>query len=133
MLNRIYVSKEVDQRLRLLKSRTGLTPNLICRLGFCLSLAQSGVPDIQLYSDSQGKEFNRSTLTGQWDPLFFALLRERLDKDGLNQETDMESQFKAHISPRSRDPKKVQYSKPRVKLLIVILTICAELRNDDLF
>jgi DNA sulfur modification protein DndE len=98
MLNRIYVSKEVDQRLRLLKSRTGLTPNLICRLGFCLSLAQSGVPDIQLYSDSQGKEFNRSTLTGQWDPLFFALLRERLDKDGLNQETDMESQFKAHIS-----------------------------------
>jgi len=98
MLNRIYLSKEVDQRLRTLKARTGLTPNLICRLGFCLSLAEPGVPDIQLYSDGHGREFNRSTLTGQWDALFFALLRERLARDGLDLEVDLEPQFKAHIS-----------------------------------
>jgi len=97
-LNRIYVSEEVDLRLRNLKGRTGLTPNLLCRLGFCLSLAEPGIPDLQLYSDSQAREFNRYTLTGQWDLFFFSLLRERLAQDGMDLEADLESQFKAHLS-----------------------------------
>ncbi len=97
-LSRIYVSKDVDQALRTLKARTGLTPNLICRYGFCLSLAEPGIPDPQLYADGQAREFNRYTLTGQWDIFFFALLRERLVKDGLDLETDLEPQFKSHLS-----------------------------------
>ncbi len=97
-LNRIYVGKEVDLRLRNLKARTGLTPNLLCRLGFCLSLAEPGIPDPQLYTDGQAREFNRYTLTGQWDLFFFSLLRERLIRDGLDPEADLESQFKAHLS-----------------------------------
>lgn len=97
-LNRIYVGEEIDQRLRNLKARTGLTPNLICRLGFCLSLGEPGVPDPQLYADSQAREFNRYTLTGQWDMFFFALLRERLIRDDLHLETDLEAQFKAHLN-----------------------------------
>ena len=96
--SRVYVGKDVDLRLRNLKARTGLTPNLLCRLGFCLSLAEPGIPDLELYSDGQGREFNRYTLTGQWDVFFFALLRERLFHDGLNAEEDLEAQFKAHLS-----------------------------------
>ncbi len=96
--NRIYVSDEVDQRLRLLKTRTGLTPNLLCRLGFFLSLTEAIIPDPQLYADGQVREFNRYTLTGQWDAFFFALLRERLVQDGLNAEADLEAYFKAHLS-----------------------------------
>jgi len=97
-LNRIYVGEEVDMRLRNLKARTGLTPNLLCRLGFCLSLAEPGIPDPQLYGDGQAREFNRYTLTGQWDLFFFSLLRERLVQDGLDLEADLEVQFKAHLS-----------------------------------
>ena len=97
-LNRIYVGDEVDLRLRILKARTGLTPNLLCRLGFCLSLAEPGIPDPKLYADGQAREFNRYTLTGQWDQFFFALLRERLVQDGLDPKADMEVQFKAHLS-----------------------------------
>ncbi len=97
-LNRIYVSKEVDQSLRTLKARTGLTPNLLCRLGFCLSLAEPETPNPDLYSDAQGREFNRYTLTGQWDLLFFSILKERLTQDGLEPETALEAQFKAHLS-----------------------------------
>src|SRR5258708_36495552 len=96
--NRIYVGDEVDQRLRLLKTRTGLTPNLLCRLGYCLSLTEPIIPDPQLYAESQAREFNRYTLTGQWDTFFFALLRERLVQDGLNPEADLEAYFKAHLS-----------------------------------
>ncbi len=96
--NRIYVGQEVDIRLRNLKARTGLTPNLLCRLGLCLSLVEPGTPDPRLYADGQVREFNRYTLTGQWDTFFFSLLRERLVQDGLDLEEDLEPQFKAHLS-----------------------------------
>ena len=97
-LNRIYVNEQVDQRLRTLKARTGLTPNLLCRLGFSVSLAEPGVPDPQLYAHGQAREFNRYTLTGEWDSLFFALLRERLVADKLDPEGELEEQFRAHLS-----------------------------------
>lgn len=96
--NRIYVSEEVDLRLRNLKARTGLTPNLLCRLGFCLSLSEPGIPDVTLYGGEHAREFNRYTLTGQWDLFFFSLLRERVLEDGLDAEADLEDQFKAHLS-----------------------------------
>lgn len=96
--SRLYVSEDIDNKLRVLKMRTGLTPNLICRMGFCLSLSEPGIPDVQLYSDTQAREFNRYTLTGQYDLFFFALLRERLSEDGLDTEASLESQFKAHLS-----------------------------------
>ncbi len=98
MFTKIHVGERVDMRLRNLKQRTGLTPNLLCRLGLCLSLGEPGVPDVALYEGGQAREFNRYTLTGQWDPLFFALLRQRLNRDGLDLEADLETQFKAHIS-----------------------------------
>ena len=97
-LNRIYVGEEVDWRLRTLKARTGLRANLLCRLGFCLSLAEPGIPDPGLCTDGQSREFNRYTLTGQWDQFFFALLRERLIQDGLDLEDELETQFKTHLS-----------------------------------
>ena len=96
--SRLYINADVDNKLRVLKMRTGLTPNLLCRMGFCLSLSEPGVPDVQLYSDSQAREFNRYTLTGQYDLFFFSLLRERLLDDGLDAETWLEPQFKAHLS-----------------------------------
>ncbi len=96
--NRLYVGQEVDLRLKNLKARTGLTPNLICRLGFCLSLSEPGIPDPRLYADGHVREFNRYTLTGQWDTFFFALLKERLIEDGLDPNADLEPQFKAHLS-----------------------------------
>jgi DNA sulfur modification protein DndE len=95
--NRIYVPDDVDLRLRNLKARTNLTPNLLCRLGFCLSLADPGIPDPLLYGDGQAREFNRYTLTGQWDIFFFAILRERMAQDGMDIETNLEAQFKAHL------------------------------------
>ncbi len=122
-LNRIYVGEEVDLRLRILKARTGLTPNLLCRLGFCLSLAESGIPDPELYADGQVREFNRYTLTGQWDQFFFALLRERLVRDDLDLETDLEVQFKAHLS------RGVLLLYQRLKRLEDLATMMAEARR----
>lgn len=96
--NRIYVSKEIDNKLRALKGRTGLRPNLIIRFGLVLSLEEDGIPDHKLYGDDQEREFNRFTLTGEYDLYFMAMLKERLVEDGLDPVDDLEPQFKAHIA-----------------------------------
>ena len=96
--NRIYVSENLDNKLRLLKARTGLRPNLIIRLGFVLSLEEDGIPDGSLYGEEQAREFNRFTLTGAYDLHFMALLKERLVEDRLDPDRDLEAQFKAHIA-----------------------------------
>jgi len=73
---RVKFSTEADNRLRMLKARTGLDNNIICRLALCLSLEEPGEPR----SDSSGpsmREINRYTLLGEYDPLFVALMNAR--------------------------------------------------------
>src|SRR5687767_13678208 len=75
-IQRVRFSTEADNRLRMLKARTGLTPNIICRLGLCISLEEPGEPRSYSYGLSQ-REINRYTLHGEYDQLFVALLRTR--------------------------------------------------------
>ena len=79
----------------MLKGRTQLTPNILGRIAFCLSLKEPGIPKEN--KDSQGQEFNRYTLTGEWDAFYVALLKMRLINDGLDPEDDLQSQFKEHL------------------------------------
>jgi DNA sulfur modification protein DndE len=97
-LNKIKVSEDVDQKLKQLKSKTGLTPNLLCRIGFCLSLREPETPDPLAYDEKSNREFNRYTLTGNWDSLFIGLLTQRCAKDGLRIPGDLEEQFRAHLN-----------------------------------
>lgn len=97
-LTRLKVCKEADQRLVQLKARTGLTPNLLCRIGFCLSLNDPATPDAASYPQDSERELNRYTLTGEWDALFVALLRERCAHDGLDLDTALDDQFRAHVN-----------------------------------
>lgn len=120
MLNRIYIGEHASGRLNVLKQRTGLTPNLLCRFGFCLSLSQPGIPDEHLFDDGQAREFNRYTLTGDWDVLFFALLKERLLEDGLDPEADLEIQFKVHMS------RGIMLLHQRVKSILDLVQLIAE-------
>lgn len=96
-LNKIRVSLETDKRLRFLKARTGLTPNLLCRVGICLSLAERTPPDPIDHLDNDGREFNRYTLTGPWDSLFLALIRQDCYERGLPLPDSMEQQLLAHL------------------------------------
>lgn len=95
-LNKICLSKEASERLKHLKARTGLTPNILSRIGFCLSLSDSAIPNLESYPE-EDREFNRYTLLGEWDDLFVALLRQRLAQDNLSEE-DLETQFRAHLN-----------------------------------
>jgi len=95
--NRIRISKPATVRLSMLKGRTGLTPNILCRIGLCLSLSDPSIPDPQRF-DEEGQEFNRYTLPGEWAGFFMALLKERLLHDRLDLEKDPLPQFRAHLN-----------------------------------
>lgn len=74
--------------------RTGLTANILCRIAFCLSIRE---PTQKINNDSLGQEFNRYTLTGQWDSLFIALLKEKLLDEGQDPTQELSTPFKEHI------------------------------------
>lgn len=95
-LNKIKLSKDASDRLKHLKARTGLAPNILSRFGFCLSLSDPSVPNPATYAEDD-REFNRYTLLGEWDDIFVALLKQRLHNDGLSQD-DAEEQFRAHLN-----------------------------------
>jgi DNA sulfur modification protein DndE len=96
-LNKIKISIDATQKLKTLKTRTGLTPNILCRIGFCLSLNEHGIPDTSQFQED-GIEFNRYTLTGKYDTLFVSLLKERCIQDGVSIEDNIAKQFLGHLN-----------------------------------
>lgn len=94
---KVYVSEESTQKLRLMKGRTGLTPNLLSRLSLALSLREPGIPDPLAYPND-GMEFNRYTLFGSHDMLITSLLRERCISDGLDPNEELGEILRAHIN-----------------------------------
>jgi len=96
-LNRVKFSMDATYKLRQLKFRTGMTPNILSRLGFMLSLKEKTIPSDSDFLDD-GMEINRHTLTGDHDLLYVALLRQRCFRDGIKSEKNIAKQFRAHMN-----------------------------------
>ncbi len=97
-LNRIHISEDSRNKLRILKGRTGLLPNVLSRIGLMLSLAEENEPELDA-DTSDGSEFNRYTLMGEWDPLIVALLEERGIPNGMCENNDtLVKYFRAHLN-----------------------------------
>ena len=74
MPSKLKISKEASKRLDYLSSKLGLRRNIVCRLAVGRSLAErESVKDIKP-KDNSGYEFNRYTLTGEYDEIFKALI-----------------------------------------------------------
>lgn len=95
--NRITIGSDATNRLKILRANTGLTPNYLCRIGFCYSLNEPRPPNPEEY-DSDGQTFNRYTLLGEHDSLYVALLQERLIQENKNPEDDLYEEFVAHLN-----------------------------------
>jgi DNA sulfur modification protein DndE len=96
-LKRLTFSKEADNWLRVLKSRTGITPNLLCRIGFCVSLETQGALDSHKYPEDSEREINRYTLLGEYEGVLLALLRQRIARDGI-EATSLDDMFRVHMN-----------------------------------
>ena len=95
-LKRIKMTTEASNLLRSFQGRTGLTPNIICRIGFCLSLRNTIIPDPNEYQEDD-REFNLTTLLGDHEELYIALLRQwccRVPGDDYA----IEDYFRAHMN-----------------------------------
>lgn len=98
-LNKVKVCQQADNKIKALAGWTGLRPNIVCRMGLCLSLEDPRIPDPSDYPENSDREFNRYTLTGEWDDLFVTMLRQRKhDDDTEHQEEALEEKFRAHLN-----------------------------------
>ena len=97
--NRIVLGKKVSQKLSVLKGRTGLTPNILCRFGLVLSLKDPTIPDPSWYKQD-GQELMRHILLGDLDTILICLFKQRVYKDGFNLQNEkyLLELFRAHIN-----------------------------------
>lgn len=94
---RLRFGEEASKKLSHLKGKTSLTPNILARIGFCMSLNDPTTPNPADYLPESDREIDRHVLTGNWDSLFVAMLKERCQQDGLAEE-EWFPQFKAHMN-----------------------------------
>lgn len=97
-LRRLRFCREADNWLKVLKSRTGVTPNILCRIGFALSLDEPGLPRTLAYPEDSDREINRYTLLGEDESTYVALLRQRLMDDDESDCDDLNAHFRAHMN-----------------------------------
>ncbi len=81
--------------LKNLQNATGLTPNILARLGISLSLLDPRPPE-PVKPDSNGLEFNRNTLTGEMDFVYKALIRQHANR-AVPEDEYFPGLFNAHL------------------------------------
>ena len=96
--NKLNLSLDATSKLRSLQQRTGLTPNLLCRIAAMTSMESGPIGNSPL-PDADGKELNAYTLTGEFHSLFSSLLdfvESQIAPEPLT-EDELLGRFRAHI------------------------------------
>lgn len=73
--NRLHISKRASELLKQIKAKTGVTPNILCRMALTISLEEKHKANPK-GTDLNGLEFNVSTLLGDASTLYEALIRQ---------------------------------------------------------
>lgn len=76
--HRLKISGQASARLKYLKSRTGLTPNILSRFAFVLSIREMRRVT-RSARDFNGQEFNAPTLFGEHQELYDLILARYVD------------------------------------------------------
>lgn len=82
--HKFRVSASSTAKLKFLKSKTGLTPNILCRFAIALALADENGLGNASVSDLEGQEFNAPTLFGDHLDIYEALLRQFTHESDLS-------------------------------------------------
>lgn len=98
-LSQIRFSTRADIELKALKARLGITPNVLCRLGFCLSAEDPAALNPSAFPSDSDRIIDRHVLLGPYDALLVAMMRERIAADQLNPADDelLADHFRAHV------------------------------------
>ena len=95
----VRVSQRAKDQMVKLKRTTGILHwNVLCRWGFCLSLAEEGVPPETEIPIDSNVEMTWRVFGGRLADVYMALLKERLRRDGLPLDSGtLAKQFRLHL------------------------------------
>jgi len=98
-LKRLKLSEDMTKKLRTFKGRTGITPNIACRLALGLSLNDKNILSLDLHfnTDDLGLEINRYTLFGEHEDILISLFLQWCLENSINFD-DYTKYFNAHIN-----------------------------------
>ena len=94
---RLRMSSRSQNLLAIVKSKTGITPNVSGRFALCLSLKDPSPPNPDEY-DEKGSEIHPSVLFGEYEDMYMALMVMRLRRDGLDPELYLNRMLRAHFN-----------------------------------
>lgn len=94
---RIRLSEKATQRCRSFKAKTGLTPNIACRLALAVSINETNTPSLELFCDDSGQEINRYTFLGDLELPLLSLFILWCEENGVEKERYF-SYLMAHIN-----------------------------------
>ena len=108
--SRVITSSRVQRNLGILRIKTGLTPNIFLRFAFCMSLKDPSIPNPDEHNQD-GSELTPTVLFGEHEPIYQALMINRLKKDGYAITEDLLNEMtRVHLNrgavalePRIRD------------------------------
>ena len=118
----IRISSRSGALLGHLKTSTGLTPNILARFAICMSLKDPSIPNPAEFN-IDGSEFTPSVLFGEHEPIYIALMLNRLKQDKLDLESYFDEMTRAHLN------RGVIALMPRIKDLSDFYELVKEERN----
>ena len=95
--NSITTSSRVQKNLGMMKTKTGLTPNISLRFALCMSLKDPSIPNPDEYNQ-EGSKLEPPVLFGEHEQIYLALMLNRLKKDGLDPELYLQKMTRAHFN-----------------------------------
>jgi len=121
----LKLSAKSQNLLGRLKSRTGLTPNLLARFALCISIKEKSVPNPEEY-DTEGNDIEPSVLFGEYESVYLGLMKNRLKNDGVPEseiESELNTMTRCHIN------RGVMALSPRIQNLGDFYDLIKEERN----
>jgi DNA sulfur modification protein DndE len=99
MIETVRLSEKAKNQLSNLKRKTGIQNwNVLCRWGFCLSLAERSVPPDENIPLDSSIEMAWRTFTGGREELYWGLLLVRARRDGIVLEREaLGKYFRLHL------------------------------------
>jgi DNA sulfur modification protein DndE len=99
-LNAVRFSNQASIHLKMLKARLGITPNVLCRIGFCMSVEDPSPLSPDEFPLDGDRIIDRHVLLGPYDALLVAMMRQRLAEDQSAEPDDDDAvgeYFRAHV------------------------------------
>lgn len=82
--NRIKFSVKATEKLRYMKSKTGLTPNVLARMAIMMTLKESGNLSNAGVTDNDGQELNNSVLFGEYVDVYDVMIHQYLHDNKID-------------------------------------------------